>query len=92
MSHATDLIDEMVSSNETQLEANDLSLMSDVLALELRLAAVREAFEAGNHIEGNWIREGAHKLEERVAKRDHYYKQRMALAYVREAAEPAATE
>lgn len=88
-SHAIELIEEMISSNELSLRLNDQMLAGELYTLEQRMATVREGLEKGLNIDSNWVRESAHKIEERIAKRRYHYEHRAVLAHVRKAANPA---
>jgi hypothetical protein len=85
---AAAIIDEMIRSNEAQIALANEMLAGYLYELDHHIAIVRDHLENELNIDSNWIREGAHKVEEQIAKRRYHYEQRASLEYVRKAADP----
>lgn len=83
---AIDLVQNMIDNNEARLTMAEQMLAGALSTLEQRVAAAKANLDQGLEIDSNWIREGAHAVEEWVGLRRAAYKERGVLAHVMKAA------
>lgn len=80
------MIAEMLDTNASNLTLAEQMLAGELCTLEQRIKTVRESLEQGHHIDTGWLREGAHKAEERISQRKALYAEQASLKHVMKAA------
>lgn len=80
------MIEDMIDTNDASITLNERTMITELENLKRLTAQVLDQLEQGQHIESNWLRGAAHKVEDAIAKRRSLHETKANLIYVLKAA------